>query len=220
MSNRYHFDPTSVAVDIHADLGRPLHVEVGFGKDVRILRAAEQQPDEWFLGVEISRKKAVKFCQKVARAGLRNVRAYQGDVRVALREMLPPASVSSFTILFPDPWPKRRHRKHRWIREETAEQVARALVDGGEVTVATDHAGYMEQIRAGFQAAGMVLDHEDTEIPADDRTLFAERFERLAQGVTYQRWHKVGPTTGAADRGQRMVGDAGGPPISTTTKRS
>ena len=84
MRNPFHFDPREVAVDgrtaVRA-LGRPLHVEVGFGKDVRILREAEQRPDEWFLGVEISRKKAVKFCQKVARAGLRNVRAYQGDVR-------------------------------------------------------------------------------------------------------------------------------------------
>ncbi|MHC4134126.1 MAG: tRNA (guanine(46)-N(7))-methyltransferase TrmB [Planctomycetota bacterium] len=207
MSNRFHFDPAEVAADgPEADLplGRPLHVEVGFGKDVRILREAEQRPDEWFLGVEISRKKAVKFCHKVARAGLRNVRAYQGDVRLALRQMLPPASVSSFTILFPDPWPKRRHRKHRWIREETAQQVARALVDGGEVTVATDHAGYLEQIRAGFLAAGLVLEHESTEIPAGDRTLFAERFERLAQGVTYQRWRKAGLSEREADRGRRI----------------
>ncbi|MHC4972517.1 MAG: tRNA (guanine(46)-N(7))-methyltransferase TrmB [Planctomycetota bacterium] len=192
MRNPFHFDPGDVAVSgtVALDVGRPLHVEVGFGKDVRILREAEQRPDEWFLGVEISRKKAVKFCQKVARAGLRNVRAYQGDVRFALAELLPPASVSSFTILFPDPWPKRRHHKHRWIREETARQVARALVGGGEVTVATDHPGYLEQIRAGFRAAGLELEHESREIPAGDRTLFAERFQRLARGVTYQRWRK------------------------------
>jgi tRNA (guanine-N7-)-methyltransferase len=122
MSNRFHFDPAEVAVDGRSrlDLGRPLHVEVGFGKDVRILREAAQHPDDWFLGVEISRKKAVKFCQKVARAGLRNVRAFNGDVRSVLEAMLPPASVSSFTVLFPDPWPKRRQRKHRWIQEETA----------------------------------------------------------------------------------------------------
>lgn len=209
MRNPLHFDPGDVAVDgrtaVRA-LGRPLHVEVGFGKDVRILREAEQRPDEWFLGVEISRKKAVKFCQKVARAGLRNVRAYQGDVRFVLKEMLPPASVSSFTILFPDPWPKRRHWKHRWIREETALQVARALVAEGEVTVATDHAGYLEQIRACFLAAGLVLQHESGDVPADDRTLFAQRFERLERGVTYQRWRK----TGAGEMG-------GGGPGPTTT---
>jgi tRNA (guanine-N7-)-methyltransferase len=207
MSTRFHFDPGEVAIDGPTlDVGRPLHVEVGFGKDVRILREARQRPGEWFLGVEISRKKAVKFCQKVARAGLRNVRAYQGDVRLALKT-LPPTSVSSFTILFPDPWPKRRHHKHRWIREETAQQVARALVATGEVTVATDHAGYLEQIRTCFLAAGLVLEHESAEVPADDRTLFAERFDRLARRVTYQRWRK-------ADRGSRV---ADGGPIPTTT---
>lgn len=205
MSSRFHFDPADVAVDgSDLDLGRPLHVEVGFGKDVRILREAEQRPDEWFLGVEISRKKAVKFCQKVARAGLRNVRAYHGDVRRALQEMLPPASVASFTILFPDPWPKRRHHKHRWIREETAQQVTRALAPGGEVIVATDHTGYLGQIRACFLLAGLVLEHESEEIPADDRTLFAERFERLAQGVTYQRWRKADPSGREVDRGRRI----------------
>lgn len=206
MRSRFRFDPAEVGVDGGAgvDLGRPLHVEVGFGKDVRILREAEQRPDEWFLGVEISRKKAVKFCQKVARAGLRNVRAYHGDVRHVLQEMLPPASVSSFTILFPDPWPKRRHRKHRWIQEETARQLERALAPGGGVTVATDHTGYLDQIRACFLGAGLELEHESAEVPLDDRTLFAERFERLAQGVTYQRWRKAGPAGHEADRGRRI----------------
>jgi tRNA (guanine-N(7)-)-methyltransferase len=206
MSNRFHFDPADVAVDGRSalDLGRPLHVEVGFGKDVRILRKAEQHPDDWFLGVEISRKKAVKFCQKVARAGLRNVRAFNGDVRSVLAELLPPASVSSFTVLFPDPWPKRRQRKHRWIQEETADRVARALVPGGEVTVATDHAGYLGQIRACFLLAGLMLEHESPEIPEGDRTLFAERFQRLAQGVTYQRWRKAGQAGHEADRGRRI----------------
>jgi len=206
MSDRFHFDPADVAVDDGSDLdlGRPLHVEIGFGKDVRILREAEKRPDDRFLGVEISRKKVVKFCQKVARAGLRNVRAFHGDVRHVLQEMLPPASVSSFTILFPDPWPKRRHRKHRWIQEETARQVMRALAPRGEVTVATDHTGYLGQIRACFLLAGLALEHESEEIPEGDRTLFAERFERLAKGVTYQRWRKAGPSGHEVDRGRRI----------------
>ena len=87
MGDYFHFDPGAVAVtgdeplldELGLSGGAALHVEIGFGKDIRILREAERDPDGTYLGVEISRKKAASFCRKVARKGLRNVRAYQGD---------------------------------------------------------------------------------------------------------------------------------------------
>jgi tRNA (guanine-N7-)-methyltransferase len=195
MRDPYEYDPSEVELTDAAALqrwtaGRALHVEVGFGKDVRILRAAARSPDECFLGIEISRKKAASFRRKVARTGLRNVRAYLGDVRYVLRELLRPESVRSFTILFPDPWPKRRHWKHRWIQEETAGLLAGALIADGTLTVATDHEGYRKQIRASLESAGLVLESESPTVPAEDETLFAERFRRLGKGVTYQRWRR------------------------------
>ncbi|MHC4930930.1 MAG: tRNA (guanine(46)-N(7))-methyltransferase TrmB [Planctomycetota bacterium] len=200
MGERFRFDPAEVAVATDAPLpealqlaGNELHVEIGFGKDVRVLREAEQRPHALFLGIEISRKKALSFCRKVARAGLRNIRCYQGDVRRVLESgMLPPDRVTSFTILFPDPWPKRRHRKHRWIQADTAALLARALTAGGAVVVATDHEGYREQIRDAFSVAGLRLEEESAGVPTADRTLFAERFERRGEAVTWQRWRKSG----------------------------
>jgi len=194
------FDPSLVAAgpdDVRAlaAAGRELHVEIGFGKDVRILREAVRRPDALFLGVEISRKKAASFCRKAARAGLRNVRAYHGDARLVLAELLPPESVQSFTILFPDPWPKRRHWKHRWIQPGTAAQLVRAMRAGAEAVVATDHDGYVEQIRDVLAAAGLSLEYESREVPDEDRTLFAERFDRLGESVTYLRWRKSGAPT-------------------------
>jgi len=191
-ADRFVFDPALVAVDAVPDAGgRPLHVEVGFGKDVRILRAAERDPDALFLGVEISRKKVASFCRKVARAGLRNVRAFWGDVRAVLAD-LQPGSVASYTILFPDPWPKRKHHKHRWIQPETAARLYETLAVGGTLTVATDHDGYRDQIRDVLAASGLTLDYEDSVVPEDDRSLFAMRFERLGETVTYLRWLKTG----------------------------
>ena len=195
---RFRFDPAEVALAKDGPLpealdlrGRELHVEIGFGKDIRALREAEQNPGALFLGIEISRKKALSFCRKVARAGLRNVRAYQGDVRRVLASgMLPPGCVASFTILFPDPWPKRRHRKHRWIQSGAAALLVRALAPEGSVVVATDHDGYREQIREVFSEAGLELEQQSDGVPAADRTLFAERFERRGEGVTWQRWRK------------------------------
>ena len=61
---------------------------------------------------------------------------------------------------------------------------------GGTVTVATDHDDYLEQIRACFLAAGFVLEQETREVPAEDRTLFTDRFERLGETVIYQRWRR------------------------------
>ncbi len=189
MTEQFHFEPREVVVDRIEPDGRPLHIEVGFGKDVRILREARHDPDGLYIGIEISRKKAQSFCRKVARAGLRNVRCYLGDVRPVLEE-LPGGSVSSFTILFPDPWPKRRQSKHRWIQGPTAALLASALREGGGLIVATDHQGYVEQIREVLCEAGLMLECESHEIPDEDRTLFAQRFERVGETVTYQRWRK------------------------------
>jgi tRNA (guanine-N7-)-methyltransferase len=190
MADRFHFDPAEVAVASVVPGDRPLHVEVGFGKDIRLLREAAARPGEDFVGIEISRKKALSFCRKVARAGLRNVRACQQDVRRVLED-LPEGSVASFTILFPDPWPKRRHWKNRWIQPATAALLFRALAQGGTVTTATDHEGYRDQIRACLLEAGFELLHEGAEVPQADRTLFTERFERLQSPVTYFRWRKA-----------------------------
>lgn len=197
MRNRFRFDPAEVRVETAAPLPealalgeRDLHVEIGFGKDVRTLREAEANPDALFLGVEISRKKVVKFCQKAARAGLRNVRAYLGDARHVLRELLPAGSVASFTILFPDPWPKRRQHKHRWIQDDTAALLAAALRVGGQLIVATDHDGYAAQIERCLAGAGLALEEKREGVPGADRSLFAQRFERLGETVTWMRWRR------------------------------
>jgi len=195
MKNTFHFDPAGVRIEDGLQLdGRPLHVEVGFGKDIRTLREAEANPDDIYLGVEVSRKKVVKFCEKVARAGLANVRAHLGDVRRMLRELLPPGSVTSFTILFPDPWPKRKHHKHRWIQDDTAALLRRALKPGGIIIAATDHDGYAEQIECCLVGTGLTLEDKRSAIPEQDRSLFAQRFERLGETVTWMRFGK--PETG------------------------
>ena len=197
MTERFLLDPESVLLPADAEwterLGletRPLHVEIGFGKDIRVLRAAKEDPEACFLGIEISRKKCVSFSKKVARLGLANVRACYGDVRNILMERLKPGCVASFTILFPDPWPKRRQQKHRWIQPGTAALLARALAPGGSIIVATDHPGYAAQIRECMAGAGLQCGEDRSGVPDEDRTLFAERFERMGRTISHQTWRK------------------------------
>ena len=196
--DHFHFDPSLVAVggvpSLPVEIGcedRAFHVEIGFGKDIRILRMAERDPEARFLGVEISRKRAAKFGKKVARLGLKNVRAHWGDARKVLGAMLPERSVDSFTVLFPDPWPKRRHHKHRWIQEDTAALLRRALKVGGHLIVATDHDGYRDHIRRVLDAAGFSETLSLDRVPEDDRTLFSERFHSLGESVTYMKWELI-----------------------------
>jgi len=191
----FQFDPSEVALEVAPSLpdamgcaDRPLHVEIGFGKDIRVLRMAERDPDSCFLGIEISRKKSVKFGQKVARLGLRNIRNMWGDARKVLAEMLPENSVTSFTVLFPDPWPKRKHHKHRWIQADTAVLLRRALKVDGHMIVATDHDGYRDHIRKVLTAAEFVETLTLDDVPEDDRTLFSERFRNVGEPITYMRW--------------------------------
>ena len=193
--DQFQFDPAEVAVGESPSLpeamgcgDRPLHVEIGFGKDIRVLRMAESDPDSRFLGVEISRKKSEKFGHKVARLGLRNIRNHWGDARKVLAEMLPEDSVTSFTVLFPDPWPKRKHHKHRWIHEDTALLLRRALKPDGHMIVATDHDGYRDHIRKVLGVAGFVETQTLDDVPEDDRTLFSERFRKIGESITYMRW--------------------------------
>lgn len=195
-SGAFLIDPISVWLPKEGDWSElfedavPLHVEIGFGKDVRTLRRAQAEPESRFVGIEISGKKARSFCKKVARLGLTNVRAHCGDVRPVLMERLPAASVDTFTILFPDPWPKRRQSKHRWIQPHIARLIVRALKGNGEVITATDHDGYAAQIRECLLGAGLTLLSESDEIPDEDRSMFAQRFARLGESVTHQRWRK------------------------------
>jgi len=193
--DQFQFDPIEVALEPAPSLpeamacgDRALHVEIGFGKDVRVLRMAELDSDSRFLGIEISRKKSVKFGQKVARLGLRNIRNIWGDARKVLAEMLPEGSVTSFTVLFPDPWPKRKHHKHRWIQVDTAALLRRALKSDGHMIVATDHDGYRDHIRKVFGGAGFVETETLDDVPEADRTLFSERFRKIGETITYMRW--------------------------------
>jgi tRNA (guanine-N7-)-methyltransferase len=129
----------------------PVELEVGPGKGLFLVNAARRRPDHGFLGVEISHKYAGKAAERVARAGLPNVRLMAGDARKLVRELIPPHSVAAVHVYFPDPWWKKRHKKRRVFTGAFVADVARILSPRGDLHLATDveeYFGVMGEVMA------------------------------------------------------------------------
>jgi tRNA (guanine-N7-)-methyltransferase len=91
--------------------------------------------------------------RKGRRAGLNNLRGIRIESAYFLQYLLPPASVIALHIYFPDPWPKKKHRRHRLINEHFPALARAALVPGGVVFLRTDDGDYFEQMNEVFSAA-------------------------------------------------------------------
>jgi len=124
----------------------PLEVEIGPGKDDFVVRQAAARPDVNFLAIERLRERVDKLCGKIKRAGVGNVRVFFGDARLAVSKLLEPGRVQAFYIHFPDPWPKRRHAKHRLIQPSFTAVLAEKMAPGAILNVVTDVRPYAEQI--------------------------------------------------------------------------
>ena len=127
----------------------PLWLEIGFGGGEHLATLAQQHPGISFLGCEPFVNGVASLLKAIDSLALSNIRITQADARAVL-EWLPDATIERIYILFPDPWPKKRHHKRRLIQLATLAQLARVLQPGGQLVIATDHAGYLEWIREIF----------------------------------------------------------------------
>ncbi len=133
--------PDSGALDARALFDRPVAevwLEVGFGAGEHLAAQARAHPDIGMIGCEPFVNGVAGLLAKVAAEDLRNVRVLADDARPLL-EALPEAAIGRLFVLFPDPWPKKRHHKRRFVNRANLEICARILRDGGELRIATDH---------------------------------------------------------------------------------
>ena len=119
-----------------------LWLEIGFGAGEHLAAQARAHPAVGFIGCEVYLNGVARLVGEIARDRLANIRLFTGDAG-RLIAALPEASVDRAFVLFPDPWPKRRHWKRRFIGPHNLEVLARILKDGGELRLATDHADYL-----------------------------------------------------------------------------
>ena len=131
--------------EIFTDESRPLEVDLGSG-DGGFLRAmAEHFPERDFLGVERLLGRVRKTCRKAANMGLSNLRMLRLESTYTLNYLLPSGGVSRVHLLFPDPWPKKKHHKRRLVNQEFCTGLERVLSAGGEFLFKTDHLEYYEE---------------------------------------------------------------------------
>jgi tRNA (guanine-N7-)-methyltransferase len=117
-------------------------LEVGYGSGEHLYWQASAHPTIGMIGAEPYIAGTAKLLGKLDEALLPNIRLYENDARDII-DALPDGSLGRLFVLFPDPWPKTRHHKRRFIQMETLDQIARVLKPGAELRFATDDAGYL-----------------------------------------------------------------------------
>jgi len=181
-------------LDLLATFGReaPLRVDLGCGDGSFLCELASQNPRRNFLGIEKLAGRVAKACRKSA--FLENVRVLNVESTYAVRYLLPEASVETFYLLFPDPWPKRRHHRRRIVTNDFLDSIHRALESGGTLRIATDQRDYFEQIaRVGRNDSRFViLDSEDAALPT---TKFERGFVAAGAPIYRLALRKVSPVT-------------------------
>lgn len=118
-------------------------LEIGFGGGEHLLGEAERDPRTGFIGVEPFVNGLAKALAGIDERGLKNIRLYDSDAAFLL-DWLPDAGLSRIDLLYPDPWPKKRQWKRRFVSDANLKRIARVLRPGGEFRFASDIAGYVE----------------------------------------------------------------------------
>lgn len=180
--------PTSILapLDLREVFGRfaPLEVDLGCGDGTFLSALAQANPDRDFLGVERLAGRWRGASRKIGRLGLTNARILRFEILGAVQQLLLRESVYVFHLLFPDPWPKRRHQNRRVVTLEFLRAVTRALKPEGELRIATDQGEYFAAILRLIPQVPQLaaLSEEECALPA---STFAARFHE--RGVDIHR---------------------------------
>ena len=202
---KYGVDYQPCALDLTQLYGRsaPVTLEVGFGNGEHLVRRAVREPERNFLGIEVHRPGIGHLLLAATRSDINNLRVIAHDAVEVLEYQIAPASLDEAMLLFPDPWPKKRHHKRRLVQPAFIALLASRLRCGGRVHIATDWTPYAEQMLIDLKACpGLVqcrgaistepeIDAAPAAEPArepntstvDERTRFERRGERMGHRI-------------------------------------
>ena len=167
----------------------PLRVDLGCGDGSFLCALAKRMPGKNFLGIERLLNRVRASARKAAT--LDNVRLLRVESSYAVRYLLPAESVERFYLLFPDPWPKRRHHRRRIVTPDFLSAIHAALVKGGSIYVATDEVDYFGIIKEVAESErGFAISDGDVDLPL---SRFGLIFRQKGASIHWLELRKISP---------------------------
>jgi tRNA (guanine-N7-)-methyltransferase len=187
--------PSDIA-DLFQPKAREVHLEVGFGGGEHLVAEARGLPDCGFIGCEPYVNGMAKILAQIEKHDIANIRLFAGDA-VELMAWLPPHSLSRIDLIHPDPWPKRRHWKRRFVQDATVAAMARVLKPAGEFRFVSDIADYcawtLWHLARSPDLVWLAERADDWRLPWDGYTMtrYGRKAEREGRVATYLRFWRV-----------------------------
>lgn len=178
-------------LDLDAVFGRRAvrHFEIGVGMGDVLVDMAGKYPDQDFIGIDVYRPGIGSLLARLAERGIDNVRVFCGDAVTILERVIPEESLDHVYLLYPDPWPKKRHHKRRLLQTGFARLIASRLRPQGEFHLATDWEHYALHMRTVLEAMPAFTNTSGAGNFAprpDQRTI--SRFERRGDRLGHAHW--------------------------------
>jgi tRNA (guanine-N7-)-methyltransferase len=170
-------------------------LEIGFGNGETLVRDAAERPEADFLGVEVHEPGVGRCLIAASELKIKNLRVIRHDAVEVLREQIQDAAFERIKLLFPDPWPKKRHHKRRLVQAPFLDLAAAKLAAGGILHIATDWENYAEHIddligrSSHFTLAERQVRSDEFDLPDRQTTKFERR--GLRKGHRIWDWRLI-----------------------------
>jgi|GEM_PF-1045395 len=171
----------------------PLYLEIGCGHGDFLVHKASAEPNRYFIGIENVSFFAIDAAEKIEENGLTNVLIVNQNANRLIEETIPDQTLDGIYILYPDPWPKRRHRKRRLIREKTYEIYHDVLKPGGSIDIWTDTEQWKELSLPYLEKLpGSLVEEEVSEEIGPPRTYFEHKAKSKQHPIYHIRYERPG----------------------------
>ncbi len=176
---------------------REIRLEIGFGGGEHLVAEARAHQDKGFIGCEPYVNGMAKILAQIETHNLGNIRLFAGDA-VELLAWLPPRSLARVDLIHPDPWPKRRHWKRRFVQDATIAAMARVLKAGGEFRFVSDIDDYCAWTLAHLARSSDFIwtaeRADDWRLPCQGYTMtrYGQKATREGRVAAYLRFQKIG----------------------------
>ena len=183
-SSNYILDTNNTNTDLKACFDSDQHnlvIEIGFGDGAALIESALKYPDKNFIGIEVYDSGLGQCLNAINQHKIKNIRLIYGDAVEVLKQFITKKSVEKINILFPDPWPKKRHHKRRLINKRFLALLSKSLINKGIVNISTDWEDYAQQIELTFKESNQFKEIK-SEL-RDFKTKFEKRGIKLGHKI-------------------------------------